>query len=154
MVGVQRSRFVGWPSPVHRAPVEQLSAFHGSRGVGQDALRDGRPASGGRNGSPCFAVCSKGGRDGCALPQRLPRIPAAWSALSRKGLGDRGTPSPGMGPHPQTHFLSLSNTSLSFFIAIGVRRADYIYLLFWPTDESRMLLSGIGDCVVCHCLVR
>jgi hypothetical protein len=57
-------------------------------------------------------------------------------------------------PHPQTHFLSLSNTSLSFFIAIGVRRADYIYLLFWPIDESRMLLSGIGDCVVCHCLVR
>src|SRR5262245_48371340 len=41
--------------------------------------------------------------DGCALPQRLPRIPAAWSALSRKSLGDGGTPSPGIGSHPQTY---------------------------------------------------
>jgi hypothetical protein len=28
-------------------------------------------------------------RDGCALPQRLARLPAAWSALSRRSLGDR-----------------------------------------------------------------
>jgi hypothetical protein len=31
-------------------------------------------------------------RDGCALPQRLSRFPAAWSALSRKSLGDRKRP--------------------------------------------------------------
>jgi hypothetical protein len=29
-------------------------------------------------------------RDGCALPQRLTRSPAAWSTLSRRSLGDRG----------------------------------------------------------------
>jgi hypothetical protein len=56
-------------------------------------------------------------RDGCALPQRLPRIPAAWSALSRRSLGDRGTPSPGIGPHPRTHFCPCPYTSLSFLIA-------------------------------------
>src|SRR5215813_6168309 len=39
-------------------------------------------------------------RDGCALPQRLSRFPAAWSALSRRSLGDRKTPSPGSNPHP------------------------------------------------------
>jgi hypothetical protein len=42
--------------------------------------------------------------DGCALPQRLSRFPAAWSALSRRSLGDRGTPSPGIGPHPEAPY--------------------------------------------------
>jgi hypothetical protein len=44
---------------------------------------------------PCHLL--KEWRDGCAVPQRLPRIPTAWSALSRKSLGGRGTPSPEIG---------------------------------------------------------
>src|SRR5712672_4865390 len=44
---------------------------------------------------PCHLL--KEWRDGCAVPQRLPRIPTAWSALSRESLGGRGTPSPGIG---------------------------------------------------------
>jgi hypothetical protein len=40
-------------------------------------------------------------RDGCALPQRLSRFPAAWSALTRRSLGDQGTPS--VGNHSTSH---------------------------------------------------
>lgn len=53
------------------------------------------------------------GRDGCALPQRLSRFPAAWSALSRRSLGDRerlhpGTPSPGNDSASQARSASVS----------------------------------------------
>jgi hypothetical protein len=39
--------------------------------------------------------------------------PAAWSALSRRSLGDRGTPSPGVGPHPKLISLRASISPLT-----------------------------------------
>src|SRR5258708_13932687 len=54
--------------------------------------------------------------DGCALPQRLSRFPAAWSALSRTSLGDRGTPSPGIGP--PLYSRDLSGRRVIFFFVL------------------------------------
>ena len=43
-------------------------------------------------------------RDGCALLQRLSRFQAAWSALTRRSLGDPGTSSPGDHSTSQTRW--------------------------------------------------
>jgi hypothetical protein len=49
-----------------------------------------------------------GWRDGCALPQRLSRFPAAWSALTRRSLGDRRNAFTWNWSTSQTHFHPLS----------------------------------------------
>ena len=46
---------------------------------------------------PCFVNW----RDGCVLMQRLSRLPAAWSALTRRSLGDQERLHPEITPHPK-----------------------------------------------------